>query len=515
MLNFGFSYVGLIFLIMLFVPNGLWTKNKPQNYDEYVKNENRILLIFERVGEVLVSCMALIFKDFNFREINPWSAWLWLAIASMLCYEAYWIRYFKSQKRMEDFYSSFLGVPVAGATYPVIAFLCLGIYGSNIFMLIAVLILAIGHIGIHLVHKKEVCTPDKKKLFVKIFTGIISVLIAIIILLCTVTIGIRNVIYIKNHVRGDNAIEEEVFLDINGQKQYCLIRGEDVNNPVVIWIHGGPASPDTMDIYYLTNYLKDDYTVIAWNQRGCGRTYFKNQSIDPDNSTASFEQLQDDLDVLVDYARERFGQAKVIIVGHSFGTMVGSDYSVNHPEKVEKYVGVGQMGAKGSDKVAANDALEKAKALGDDTVEFEKAVGAYEQNPSIANMLTVRGFADKYHKPDYEKNYIIDAIFSPYMGINDIRWFMKQLSVDAFVEQNKLLFDYITEHDVYDFDMEYKVPVVFISGSCDWVTPVSCMKDYCDAIDAPSKTVHLIDGWGHSVPQENPQGFAKILKELL
>ena len=66
---------------------------------------------------------------------------------------------------MTDFYSSFLGIPVAGASLPVTAFFFLGIYGANFFMLLATMILGIGHIGIHLAHKKEVFHDEKKKFF--------------------------------------------------------------------------------------------------------------------------------------------------------------------------------------------------------------------------------------------------------------------------------------------------------------------------------------------------------------
>lgn len=59
--HFGFSYVGLIFLLMLIIPNIIWAKNKPKDYDKYVKNENKILLIFERIGEVTVTCFSLFF----------------------------------------------------------------------------------------------------------------------------------------------------------------------------------------------------------------------------------------------------------------------------------------------------------------------------------------------------------------------------------------------------------------------------------------------------------------------
>lgn len=155
-MNFGFSYVGLIYLIMLFVPNIFWSKNKPQDYDKHVVKENGILLLFERIGEVLICCFVLIFSDFNINEITLWSVWLLISFVLMVLYEIYWIRYFKSKKTLKDFYSSLLGVPVAGATLPVCAFLLLGIYGKNVFLIISTIILGIGHIGIHLNHYKEI-----------------------------------------------------------------------------------------------------------------------------------------------------------------------------------------------------------------------------------------------------------------------------------------------------------------------------------------------------------------------
>ena len=155
-MNFGFSYVGLVFLIMLMLPNIAWTKNQPKDHEKYVVNENKVLLALERIGEVLVSCAVLIFSDFNFRPWSSRSWWLVLSFALMVLYEIYWIRYFRSEKTMEDFYSSILGIPVAGATLPVLAFLSLAVYGKNIILGFAVLILGIGHIGIHLMHKKEI-----------------------------------------------------------------------------------------------------------------------------------------------------------------------------------------------------------------------------------------------------------------------------------------------------------------------------------------------------------------------
>jgi len=158
--HFGFSYIGLIYLLMLFIPNIIWTKNLPKDYDKVVVNENKILLLFEKVGQVLVTCCAVMFSDFNINHVSLWSIFLIISFIVMIMYEINWLQYFSSNKSLKDFYSSFLGIPVAGATLPVIAFFLLGVYGKNILLIISIIILGVGHIGIHLQHLKEIKTNN-------------------------------------------------------------------------------------------------------------------------------------------------------------------------------------------------------------------------------------------------------------------------------------------------------------------------------------------------------------------
>lgn len=73
-MHFGFSYVGFIFLMLLIIPNLIWTRNKPKDYEDYQYQENKYLSILERIGEVLVTCLILIFSDFNWQ---PWTNWNW------------------------------------------------------------------------------------------------------------------------------------------------------------------------------------------------------------------------------------------------------------------------------------------------------------------------------------------------------------------------------------------------------------------------------------------------------
>ena len=79
----------------------------------------------------------------------------------MVLYEIYWVRYFRSEKKMSDFYNSICGFPVAGATLPVCAFTLLGVYGGNVFLIVSTIVLGIGHIGIHVSHYKSISKDIK------------------------------------------------------------------------------------------------------------------------------------------------------------------------------------------------------------------------------------------------------------------------------------------------------------------------------------------------------------------
>ncbi|ADC46019.1 hypothetical protein mru_0167 [Methanobrevibacter ruminantium M1] len=149
-MNFEFSILGLFLLLLLFVPNIIWTKFIPKDYENYSKRENKILLILERIGEVATVVFAL-FCGAKF----SWSLLLIIIFILMALYEVYWIRYFMSSHTMKDMCDSLLMIPLPGATLPVIAFFLFGIYSNSIFLVISSIILAIGHIGIHYNHKKQ------------------------------------------------------------------------------------------------------------------------------------------------------------------------------------------------------------------------------------------------------------------------------------------------------------------------------------------------------------------------
>ena len=148
-----FSWLGALFLLGLTVPNLLWTRRKPQDYDP--SHEDCRLTLLERIGQVWVTSGALLSRGIAW---GPWSVrswWLVGAAALMALYEIWWARYFRSSRTMADFTAGLLGIPVAGASLPVAAFFLLGIYGRAWWILPGVVILGVGHIGIHLNYRRE------------------------------------------------------------------------------------------------------------------------------------------------------------------------------------------------------------------------------------------------------------------------------------------------------------------------------------------------------------------------
>lgn len=153
-MQFGLSIAGVVFLLMLFIPNIKWAKNQPVGYEDISQRENRTLLAFERVGQVLATCSAVVFvcpEGFSF----PWVLWLAAAFPLMVLYEIAWIRYFKNGQRLYGMYQPLGPIPVPIASLPVVAFALLGVWHQSPIAVVSAIILGIGHIGIHLGHLRE------------------------------------------------------------------------------------------------------------------------------------------------------------------------------------------------------------------------------------------------------------------------------------------------------------------------------------------------------------------------
>lgn len=318
-----------------------------------------------------------------------------------------------------------------------------------------------------------------------------------------------------------NGVDEKIYIPIQGQTQYTFLRGEDQDNPVILYLHGGPANPDAYLIYEFARELCRDYTLVCWDQRGCGRTYFKNCQSDPNNRTASFRQALLDVDELVDYLRRRFGKDKIILMGHSYGTLLGIHYIQGHPEKVSAYIGIGQtISLRAAQEENYRQILHTMKQENLDTSPLTAAYQALEKDLTIEHLtafqqLTLRHFSA--HKPASinQKSGRQLILHSPDVSWADIRWLLGMLNRKAHFARNAQLMDTILHSDLFQEELAFSVPMYFLSGDYDKHCPTTLLRRYFDTITAPVKEMVILPGCGHSPHADQPRQLADQIRKLL
>lgn len=358
----------------------------------------------------------------------------------------------------------------------------------------------------------------KKKMLI-----LFIILCAIVLLIALTIVFFRIHNSLQSKIDTDTGIQENTYITINGTEQYLQIRGEDRDNPIILWLHGGPGFPLTYLTYYYQTALENDYTIACWEQRGCGRTLYKNKS----SGNLTIEQLLADTDEVIDYLRERFGQEKIIIIGQSWGTVLGMNYINIHPEKVAAYIGVGQVTDFSQGKIyAAERAAQMAVANGnnEDSEFLERCMEQLSETEDIEN-LDVKSLekmvitSTKYLKCSGGMSgmeQMFTAITSPEMSWNDVKWFLFASDTQNITASQNNLVNYMYfQFNVMDLSEKYDIPICFIQGDSDWITPTDMVADYYSCISAKKKEIVTIDNAGHTPFLDNPEQFCEAVKTFL
>lgn len=174
----------------------------------------------------------------------------------------------------------------------------------------------------------------------------IMIAIVIVILLFFIVRAIGKAYYSRTPQGG---INESMYVEINGTKQWISIYGEDRSNPVLLYLHGGPGVSTSLYDYAFTRKWADVYTVVTWDQRNCGKSYSSEQN----NTELSYELLMSDGAQITKYILEYLEKDKITLLGHSWGTYYGCNLVLEYPEYYEAYIGTGQL--VDFDEIAAPD----------------------------------------------------------------------------------------------------------------------------------------------------------------
>ena len=321
------------------------------------------------------------------------------------------------------------------------------------------------------------------------------------------------------------SINEERFVSIGGIEQWVTIAGEDSTKPAVLFLHGGPGSPSSPYDDAIYGYWKKDFILVHWDQRGAGRTFGRNapEVVDEDYWIAhplTVAQMTADGIELSEYLLKRLGKQKILLIGTSWGSVLGAKMALQRPDLFYAYIGHSQVvnASKGLanaySKVLvmakqANDqeAVDKLILLGPPPYEDAKKEGQlfrvikkYERANSIPAPESWWKLASAYdNEKDAKHRYDGDDYsFLHFAG-------HKKLGIKPMAAGINFLKD----------GLKYKLPVYFIQGEADILTAKELTKAYFDKIKAPKKEFILLPGAAHGHNQAVIDAQYKVAKECL
>lgn len=315
-------------------------------------------------------------------------------------------------------------------------------------------------------------------------------------------------------VPGSIASLEEISL--GGQQQTILIRAEDPEDPVLLYLSGGPGQSDLGYTRVLFRDLAEDFVVVSWDQRGTGKSY---PALDPADKL-TFEQAVSDVIELTNYLQDRFGEDKVYLLGESYGTILGVHAVRQRPDLYHAWIGSGQMvDITETDRRLYREIIEFAEQQGEDGLIAQ--MEGYGQPPyediPYAN-ATVMGYYgalyDPYTPPQVYLQRGREAGLG-FMNINSQEYSLidKVNVLRGLVDMFTIMYPQLEDIDLRQDAPALEVPVYILDGRAEVDARRDLTLEWFEILDAPRKRIYSFDNAAHSVAFEQFQELHRILLE--
>ncbi len=311
------------------------------------------------------------------------------------------------------------------------------------------------------------------------------------------------------------AIDEIRRVPLGGVRQKIHIRGEKPENPVLLFLHGGPGISNRDGVMTRDSDLCDAFTIVAWDQRGTGGSYWG-----VPKETLNLEQLIADAAELVDYLCKTLGKKKLFIWGGSWGTELGTYLCSRHPQHIAGYVGSGQLvNGTLNEEIGYDFAMTEAKKAGD-----TEAVATLERIGRPVNgcyrevfdgMMAQRRIMKKYGGHSMKKGTYWTDTALPLLKSREFTFTDK---IGLALGYKKCLTYMWPSTIACDFHKEctrFEMPYYIFQGVHDNNTPSALVQAYYDAIEAPDKDLVWFENSAHGPMREEPEKYKKLLREKL
>ncbi len=345
-----------------------------------------------------------------------------------------------------------------------------------------------------------------------------SLIIMLIVLLAVVVImspGKARPFLTKSGKKVPGSIAVIETVKINGLDQRMIIRGRDTTKPVLLYLHGGPGSPEFPFIRQFNSGIENLFVVCYWDQRGAGLSYSKD--IPPNTMTLS--QFVDDAGAVSEYLIRRFNRGKIYLLGHSWGSMLGSYVINKYPEYYFAFISIGQVAEQDlSETISYDFALSRARELNEKKAvdDLEKIGPPPYSDPkaSIENMLIERKYVNRYGGSVKNGQFYTEAMKALFNCREyTLRDKINYISGMKFT-LNFLWSDILKSNLFLDLPSQ-QIPVYIMQGTSDYQTAYVIAKEYFDSLRTPLKKFFPFENSAHSPIFEEPEKFEQILKEIL
>lgn len=309
----------------------------------------------------------------------------------------------------------------------------------------------------------------------------------------------------------ENSIAKITKKNIGGIKQSLIIRGENIENPVLLFLHGGPGTSEYSLFKYLNLNIEDIFTVCYWEQRGAGMSYSK----DINKETMNLEQMISDTIAVTDYLRYKFNKKKIYIMGHSWGTFLGS-YAVNRrPDLYHSYIGIGQVGDIAVSEEEITEFIMSTASKRNDLKAIKRMDFFLKNNVDLSQSLryqiTKSRYVTKYNGGLLYKSSSNMTIYIAFLLCREytIKDKINIIFGSKFSIEN--LFKYCFEKNLSETVTEQKIPIYIMNGVHDYQTTYNQAKVYFDNLIAPEKKFYTFENSAHSPLFEEQEKFKNIL----
>ncbi len=308
------------------------------------------------------------------------------------------------------------------------------------------------------------------------------------------------------------SVAELTTVEADGHELALMIRGHDVDNPVLLFLAGGPGGSEMGAMRNHLPELEESFTVVTLDQRGTGKSYVE---LDP-TDTLTLDAAIDDVVIIADHLRDRFGQDRIYLAGQSWGSTLGVLAVQEQPDRFAAFIGVGQMVSQlATDRIFYDDTLAWAEANGDTGLLDElTAIGP----PPYERMLdyeTALSYEHEVYPYDHSANAEGEGGFSENFLVPEYALIDQVHLLGAFVDTFGAMYPQLQDIDFRRTATEFAVPMYFVQGANEAPGRADPFEAWYPMIDAPIKDVVVFDTSGHRPLFEQPDEFVRYMTETV